>query len=301
VDEKLKEYRDMQRQFYDDAAGGMRVYNHGGHSDNPEYVKTLLMNMNVDSRFNGARVFEFGCGAGRNIVWIRQHAHRVCEVSGCDISAHNVINTALLVCDQAGVHFADPRASAEAAAAAGYPVDQSDVHIDYTHPVEAITETDLDTKLYVSSGMDVGIAPSDHYDVVFSTIVLQHICVHSTRYNIKENIYRILKPGGIFSFQMGFDNPEIATATADKQEGGLGSTAGTRGIEMNKVAGQALYHENKTDASSTNSFNDVRITDPANVVSDLKKIGFVDIEYKITWSWQDNAHEYWIWFKAKKP
>ena len=35
MDEKLKEYRDMQRQFYDDAAGGMRVSNHDGHSDNP--------------------------------------------------------------------------------------------------------------------------------------------------------------------------------------------------------------------------------------------------------------------------
>jgi hypothetical protein len=100
---------------------------------------------------------------------------------------------------------------------------------------------------------------------------------------------------------MGFDNPEIATATAANQDGGLGCDSSRRTHDKKKQDGQAEYREDKTDASSTNSNQDVRIMDPEDVVSDLKKIGFVDIEYKITWSWQDNAHEYWIWFKAKKP
>jgi len=299
VDEKLKKYRDMQRKFYDTTAEDMHRSNHSGHGDNPDYVKTLLMNINTDLRWEDAHVFEFGCGAGRNLVWLRQHAHHLREVSGCDISAHNVINTALSVCDQAGTHFPDPRDSADAAAAAGYP--HQDVYIDYAHPVEAITGTDLDTKLYVSNGMDVGTVPSDHYDVVFSTIVLQHICVHSTRYSIKEHIYRILKPNGIFSFQMGFDNPEIANELSETQPDGLGSDLSARASQMSKVSGQALYHEDKTDATSTNSNQDVKITDPADVVNDLKKIGFTDIEYKVTHSWMDNAHLYWIWFTAKKP
>ena len=300
----------MQRAFYDDAAPGMSVQNHGGHSDNPDYVKTLLMNINTDLLWVAKHVFEFGCGGGRNIAWLRQHAHHLKEVSGCDISAHNVINTAALVCDRAGIDFEDPRSfssleemqdSESAATAAGWS-HQPDVYIDHAHPMEVITPTHtvLGTKLYVSNGIDCGITPSNHYDLVFSTIVLQHICVHSTRYSIKENIYRILRPGGIFSFQMGFDNSEIAIDTAAKQDGGLGVTDGCRDVNKTKQEGQALYHEDKTDALSTNSNHDVRITDPKDVINDLKKIGFTEIEYKITHSWQDNAHEYWIWFKAKK-
>jgi SAM-dependent methyltransferase len=299
MDEKLKKYRDMQRKFYEATAEDMHRSNHSGHGDNPDYVKTLLMNINTDLRWEDAHVFEFGCGAGRNLVWLRQHAHHLREVSGCDISAHNVINTALSVCDQAGTDFKDPRTDMLYSAA-----NTSDVHINYNNwgaPIEAIADTDLNTTLYVSSGIDCGLVPNNRYDLVFSTIVLQHICVHSTRYNIKESIFRTLKNGGTFSFQMGFDNLEIAIATAANQDGGLGSPALHRTHDRKKQEGQADYREDKTDASSTNSDQDVRIMDPEDVVLDLKKIGFVGIEYKITWSWQDDAHEYWIWFKAKKP
>jgi len=296
VDEKLKKYRDMQRKFYDTTAEDMHRSNHSGHGDNPDYVKTLLMNINTDLLWEGAHVFEFGCGAGRNLVWLRQHAHHLREVSGCDISAHNVINTALSVCDQAGTDFEDPRTDMLYSDG-----NTSDVHIGYNNPIEAIADTDLNTTLYVSSGIDCGLVPNNRYDLVFSTIVLQHICVHSTRYSIKENIFQTLKSGGIFSFQMGFDNPEIANELSETQPDGLGSDLSARSSQMSKVTGQALYHEDKTDATSTNSNQDVKITDPADVVNDLKKIGFTDIEYKVTHSWMDNAHLYWIWFTAKKP
>jgi len=58
--------------------------------------------------------------------------------------------------------------------------------------------------LYVTSGTDLGAAPSAAYDFVMSVITLQHICVHEIRLAILRDIARILKPGGRFSSQMGF-------------------------------------------------------------------------------------------------
>lgn len=253
MNDEQKKYCDMQREYYEAQSEDMQRFNHGGHCDNPEYARTLLQNCHEDTSWEGAKIFEFGCGCGRNILWLYENARWSQEISGCDISANNIANT--------------------------------------RSNVGAETSVPPYTNLYVSSGTDCGAAPSNHYDMVFSTIVLQHICVHSIRYSIMEDVHRILAPNGLFSFQMGFaGDPENLNM----------DPAQLTDLEQFKVEAQALYHEDKTDATQTNSEADVRITDPQDVIADLEKIGFKDVTYKITYSWQDNAHKFWIWFQTRK-
>ena len=288
MDKAQKKYRDMQREYYDKQSMSMLTQNHSGHENNPDYACTLLQNCHADPKWENAKVFEFGCGCGRNILWLRKHAGWTEEVSGCDISSNNVINTAWCITDVEKLPFADPREVKEENGrrfADAVRWSQENDTFDVECPTTPYT------KLYVSSGLDCGSAPSNHYDLVFSTIVLQHICVHSIRYSIMTDVHRILAPNGIFSFQMGFDG---------KPEEQMPLGKSWLPTHPPKIEKQALYYDNNTDASATNSDADVRVTDPQEVIADLEKIGFRDVTYKITYSWQDNAHEYWIWFQARK-
>jgi SAM-dependent methyltransferase len=65
-----------------------------------------------------------------------------------------------------------------------------------------------DSEFYVSSGVDVGGAPENFYDVAFSTIAIQHIPCKTIRENIIRGLESTLKPGGYLSIQVGF-NPTI--------------------------------------------------------------------------------------------
>lgn len=130
---------------------------------------------------------------------------------------------------------------------------------------------------YKNSGKDLFSLKDNEYDFVMSTIVFQHICVHELRYKIKEEIYRILKPNGIFSFQMGYGDISFTGHTNPKS-----------------------YYENYYQASNSNGSNDVRITDESELVSDLESIGFKDIKFEIHESWEDGGHPNWIYVNCKK-
>jgi predicted TPR repeat methyltransferase len=129
-------------------------------------------------------------------------------------------------------------------------------------------------KLYVNNGVDLDVLSSGEYDFVMSTIVFQHICVHEIRCSLMSDIHRVMKDGGLFSFQMGFGFKEGV------------STVG--------------YHENYYDATSTNSGCDTRVEDPDQIVSDLEKIGFKNVRTVIRPSWSCNNHDQWIYIKATK-
>ena len=105
-----------------------------------------------------------------------------------------------------------------------------------------------------------------------STIVLQHIAVYDIRFQYLREFFRIMKPGGLLSFQMGFG------------EG----------------YGKAGYYDNHYHAESTNSAHDTLVTSPEQIQGDLEQIGFVDFEYAIRPSF-DDGHPYWIFAKANKP
>lgn len=130
-------------------------------------------------------------------------------------------------------------------------------------------------KLYVCSGVNLTEIPSKTYDVVMSTICFQHICVWEIRYNLLKEIYRVLKPNGYVSIQMGF-GPQVSTKTS------------------------VNYKDNYYDANGTNGQIDTRVENPDELETDLKEIGFKDFKYYITTTGPGDGHLNWIFFNAKK-
>lgn len=129
-----------------------------------------------------------------------------------------------------------------------------------------------DYNLFLTSGDNVPTL-NESYDIVFSVICLQHICVHEIRMKIMADIYRVLKNGGYFCFQMGFGKERI-----------------------NSVS----YYDNFYDAPVTNGLMDTRVEDAEYLIKDLEKIGFKDIEYVIRPVGPGDLHPNWIWVQAQK-
>ena len=185
-------------------------------------------------------MLDFACGAGRNIAnwW-----HRVHHIDGVDISV-NMLTNAVAYLTSKNIPT---------------QVHGRDIH------------------LYLSNGHDLSvITTSQQYDIVTSTIALQHICVHEIRYSLLKDFYRVLKPDGYIAIQMAYgeDHP--------------------RSVE---------YYENYYDAPETNRACDVRVESPEQLRKDLEKIGFSNFEFAI-----DSAppgsdldrHGRAIYFRAKK-
>jgi ubiquinone/menaquinone biosynthesis C-methylase UbiE len=137
---------------------------------------------------------------------------------------------------------------------------------------------DYKSSWYCNNGVDLQEIPSDNYDFVMSTIALQHIPVYEIRRNILEEIYRVLKTEGLFSFQMGYGN------------------------NLNDVYGRprSAYYDNVYSATKTNSEYDVRIQNESEVIDDLTSIGFVNISTEIRDSFSDSGHPQWIYVKCYK-
>lgn len=111
-----------------------------------------------------------------------------------------------------------------------------------------------ESNFYVSSGNDLGQAPANTYDFVYSTITMQHIAVHDIRMNILKEMYRVLKPGGSMTVQMAF-NPEYPFVRKRKE-----LTMKDFKLQLiQKRLDHADWSENKTDTSITNSGCDVYI------------------------------------------
>lgn len=126
--------------------------------------------------------------------------------------------------------------------------------------------------LYTCNGIDLECIPSEIYDVIMSTITLQHICVYEIRLNYFKEFFRILNPNGILTAQMGF---------GDREDG-------------------CEYFENFYEADGTNGWHDVMIHDPADLQKDLEDIGFKDFTYSIEPCGGGDMHDNWIYFRAHK-
>ena len=127
---------------------------------------------------------------------------------------------------------------------------------------------------FITSGDNI---PGDflEYDLIFSVICLQHICVHQIRYSIMKDIYRVLKPGGYFCAQMGYGGKTNSDAVAE-------------------------YHENQYQASGTNGFHDVSIKDEQNLIDDLTQIGFKNYLSDLRPVGPGDNHRNWLWFQVQK-
>jgi ubiquinone/menaquinone biosynthesis C-methylase UbiE len=126
--------------------------------------------------------------------------------------------------------------------------------------------------LYLTDGFGLGGAPDNSYDFIFSSIAMQHICVHEIRFKIFVDMYRCLKKLGRISIQMGFG----------------------------RSPNRAGYYDNFYDAMSTNGGCDTMVEDPEYLELDLTRIGFVDFQYWIRPTGPGDTHPHWIFFTARK-
>jgi ubiquinone/menaquinone biosynthesis C-methylase UbiE len=89
-----------------------------------------------------------------------------------------------------------------------------------------------------------------------------------------KEFYRVLKPGGLFTAQMGY------------------------GHHHPKSVG---YYENYWDATGTNGSVDCRVEDAKQLSDDLHAIGFTEFEFWLRPTGPADIHEQWIFFRARKP
>lgn len=151
--------------------------------------------------------------------------------------------------------------------------DISDVNLEKARVWFAENKLEKVPVLFKNNGIDLGGISSNIYDVVFSTICLQHICVHDIRFSLMKEFHRVLKNDGVICIQMGLGT-------------GHPRTVG--------------YYDNYYDAQHTNSGYDTRVDSPDELRDDLKKIGFTNFEYDIRPVGPGDAHENWIFFRAIK-
>lgn len=135
-------------------------------------------------------------------------------------------------------------------------VDVSEQMIECARQQDALEQCNL----FVSSGMDCGAAPKNHYDLAYSMITLQHICVRSIRLQILKSIRNCLNDNGTFYLQMMF-YPGLSIDTIP--------------------AGHAHWAWDHTEAVKTNKGADVLITPDALplIYQDLYEV-FTEIALK---------------------
>tara|TARA_B100000131_G_C18079209_1_gene597580 strand:- start:32 stop:871 length:840 start_codon:yes stop_codon:yes gene_type:complete len=188
------------------------------------------------------KMLDFGCGPARNIVKL---AGDFKEFDGVDISQRNLTNAET-----------------------------------WLRKNEGLFREDQEINLYQCNGADLAEIKSDQYDMVYSTIVLQHIPIHKLRLRYFKEFFRVLKPGGWISLQMGFYS---------------GPREGRAAVS---------YHANKWGARGTNGRCDVSIDDPEDLRKDIEdEVGFENFSYSMSHPIPKDSkiHTNWIYFRAQKP
>jgi SAM-dependent methyltransferase len=126
-------------------------------------------------------------------------------------------------------------------------------------------------RLFLTNGHDLNGIENNHYDVVFSIICMQHISCRDWRLELYREFVRVLKPGGIFTFQMGY---------------GPG-----HGISVDY-----FHNYDETDTGH----RDVRVEDWNVLKNDLEEQGFQWLDHVLTPPCHDH-HPEWIWVQCRKP
>jgi SAM-dependent methyltransferase len=76
------------------------------------------------------------------------------------------------------------------------------------------------TFFYETNGLDFAAFPDEHFDVIFSVYVFQHVPSPEVVHSNLRDACRILKPGGAFKFQVcGIDHPEYDRMPKDTWTG----------------------------------------------------------------------------------
>lgn len=133
-----------------------------------------------------------------------------------------------------------------------------------------------DVNLYQVDGLSC-LIESSNYDFIYSTICLQHICVHEIRYNIIKDFYSLLNNNGSICLQVGF------------------------GWDNNVYWKSNLYN-----ATSTNVGCDFCIPNVSyfkDIEKDLTNIGFKNIKFTLKESPHPEFTDYhseWLFIHADK-
>ncbi len=236
-------YMNMLKQNYSDIADGLVKTNEEHNNKIKDYWDVLLKDVkNNPSRWDGKLAFDYGLGGGRDIINLLGLA-KFKRVDGCDI-VQDLLNGAK-----------------ENIKKVGFSEDQF--------------------KLYLTSGEDLNGISDNIYDFTMFFAVLHHIPVYDLRHKILEEIYRIMKPDGLFCFQMVMDSKEFAANPPKFRYPARG------------------YYENYVDARSTNGECDVNLENPEFMHKDLDDIGFTKVMYEVRPSpWP--SREYWVYFSCTK-
>lgn len=126
-------------------------------------------------------------------------------------------------------------------------------------------------KLFLTDGHSLTDVADASYDVVFSIICMQHIGCRSWRLDLYREFMRVLRPGGVFTFQMGF---------------GPG----------HHISVDYFHEYDETDTHH----RDTRVENVEDLKKDLLDKGFVDFDYVLTEPCHDH-HPQWIWVSVRKP
>ena len=132
------------------------------------------------------------------------------------------------------------------------------------------------SNLTCCNGVDLVGVPDNFYDLVYSTICLQHIPVWNIRQQLFTEFRRVLKPGGWFTAQMGF-----------------GVTDDPRAVP---------YLEDRWDAPVTNGGCDVKVTSLDYLLNDLQASGFDPDTFRacVRKTGPGDWHPHWVFFRAAK-
>jgi len=226
---------DIIKQFWENQASGWSPENRnplvGWYDEhNADETEQKLLFRGVKT--DGSLVaLEYGCGPGRNII---KHKDLFARIDGVDINR--------TILDKASDFLKDNNIN--------------DVYLFHTNGFEL-------------NGQYCDIK-STTYDVVFSIICLQHIGSWEWRQSLWNEFYRVLKPKGVLTFQMGY---------------GPG----------HPISVDYFHNYDETD----DMHRDVRIESEGYLVDDLRKAGFKDITLEITNPTHDQ-HPHWIWVQARK-
>ncbi len=226
-------YTIMQRTQYNRETQAMAKEDHKGHNDNPDYWEMFIEEAWLCCRGSGTLALDFGCGTGRNVA----NLIRDCtfdKVWGADISEQNI------------------------------------KYCKSTMPTRVKDNTKFGFEEV--SGVDLEPFENNMFQFIMSTIVLQHICVHDIRFQILEDMYRVMDFGGLLSIQMGFGPSHPRSRD---------------------------YYDNFFDAKHTNSGCDTRVEHPNQLAGELAIIGFKNIQVDIRKAWND-SHDNWIYIRARK-
>jgi ubiquinone/menaquinone biosynthesis C-methylase UbiE len=228
-------YERMASQWHPELNRDPVVGSFDAHNTWPDYEQYLFQGLPDTKR---AFALDFGCGPGRNLV---RFAKLFYQIDGADISEQNLINAQRWL----------------------------------VRHREVLPAARGGCRLYQCNGRDLQAIPDDSYHVVFSTITLQHICMHSIRFGYFREFLRVLEPGGWFTAQMGY---------------GYGTPRQSVG-----------YYENYYTATDTNGACDTRVEDPSQLSQDLLAVGFTNFQYWIRPTGPGDTHPNWIFFRAQRP